>query len=149
MEFTFCRSVILESGGRILRRASQGVTMEFRTRMISLHLLIMVRCEFWKTRSHLAKGSVQWEREKGEIDGRGSEGVKDKMKCGVCEREDGRQRKGGLGNFPAPARKHLWDTTQRKQWREAVRFLFLQKKENWLEETAGISETGIRRNSWD
>lgn len=71
------------------------------------------------------------------------------MKCGVCEREDGRQRKGGLGNFSAPARKHLCDTTQRKQWREAVRFLFLHKKENWPEETAGISETGIRRNSWD
>lgn len=66
----FCRSVILEGVGRILRRASQRVTLEFRTRMRSLHLLITVGCEFWKTRSHLAKGSIQAEREKGQTDGR-------------------------------------------------------------------------------
>lgn len=99
MEFTFCRSVILEGVGRILRRASQRVTLEFRTRMRSLHLLITVRCEFWKTRSHLAKGSIQTEREKGQIDGREAEG-KDKMKRGVHVREDGRQRKRGSKEFP-------------------------------------------------
>lgn len=70
MEFTFCRSVILEGVGRILRRASQRVTLEFRTRMRSLHLLITVRCEFWKTRSHLAKGSIQTERRDRQMEGK-------------------------------------------------------------------------------
>lgn len=92
-------AVILEGVGRILRRASQRVTLEFRTRMRSRHLLITGRCEFWKTRSHLAKGSIQTEREKGQVDGRGAEG-KDKMKCGVHVREDGRQRKTGSRELP-------------------------------------------------
>lgn len=111
MEFTFCRSVILEGVGRILRRASQGVTLEFRTRMRPLHLLITVRCEFWKTRSHLAKGSIQTEREKGQTDGRGAEG-KDKIKCGVHVREDRRQRKRASREFPCSCQEApLWYKT--------------------------------------
>lgn len=70
MEFTFCRSVILEGVGRILRRASQGVTLEFRTRMRPLHLLITVRCEFGRLGATWQKAlSKQRERRDRQMEG--------------------------------------------------------------------------------
>jgi len=53
----------------------------------------------------------------------------------MCRKTGGRG-KGRLGNFPAPARKHLCDIRRCKQWGEAVRFVTEEGK------LAG-------RNSWD